>query len=107
MLNCTVINDKISQKRQNNMAADKKPVWVDKYAHTILKAYARSQGASMVDIASQLVLEQLNELSADAGLVSENEKLNSVIAPAVNRAKKKKRATQGKDVKFIGGVWLV
>ena len=87
--------------------ADKKPVWVDKHAHAILKAYARSQKVSMVEVASKLVLERLTELTADAGLVSENEKVEGAVAPAFARATTKRKATQGKNVRFLGGVWLV
>ena len=87
--------------------ADKKPVWVDKQAHAILKAYARAQKISMVDVASKLVLERLTELTADAGLVSQNEKTDQTVPTAQARATSKRKATQGKNVRFLGGVWLV
>lgn len=46
----------------------KKPVWVDEEAHVILKEYSKLAKVSMVDIASQLVLDRLRDLSPEAGL---------------------------------------
>jgi hypothetical protein len=50
------------------MAKKKKPVWVDEDAHGILKQYSKLVKSSMVDVASDMVLDKLGDLPADAGL---------------------------------------
>ena len=45
--------------------SDKKPVWVEEEAHAILKRYGSLVKKPMADVASELVLQHLSELSAD------------------------------------------
>jgi hypothetical protein len=42
--------------------ANKKPVWVDEDAHGLLKAYAKQIKKPMVEVASRLVLDRLEDL---------------------------------------------
>jgi len=49
----------------------KKPVWVEEEAHVILKEWAALTRISMVDVASQLVLENLRADGATEGLIGE------------------------------------
>jgi len=51
-------------------AKNKKPVWVDEEAHSILKAYAKLNGRSMLDMASELVLTRLADLDPEEGLTA-------------------------------------
>lgn len=46
--------------------SEKKPVWVDLDAHQMLKEYADLTKQSMVELASELVLNHLDELEGDA-----------------------------------------
>lgn len=46
--------------------SEKKPVWVDLDAHQMLKEYADLTKQSMVELASELVLNHLDELESDA-----------------------------------------
>lgn len=58
----------------------KKPVWVDEDAHVILKEWATLTRQSMVDVASQLVLETLGGGAAAPAVVVESV---VVITPVV------------------------
>ena len=81
----------------------KKPVWVDQEAHAILKAYSKLSKKAMVDVASELVLTRLGELSPDAGLQS------TPAAPAkkTTKSSKPKLRKEDRTVRYLGGVWLV
>ena len=57
----------------------KKPVWVDEDAHVILKEWATLTRQSMVDVASQLVLETLGGGAAAPAVVVES----AVVTPQV------------------------
>jgi hypothetical protein len=57
----------------------KKPVWVEEEAHVILKEWAALTRISMVDVASQLVLENLRADGATEGLIGE---VAAAAAPA-------------------------
>jgi hypothetical protein len=57
----------------------KKPVWVDEDAHVILKEWATLTRQSMVDVASQLVLETLGAGAAAPAVVVES----AVVTPQV------------------------
>jgi hypothetical protein len=48
--------------------SDKKPVWVDESAHAILKQYSKLTKESMVDVASRLVIDHLDDLDPASGL---------------------------------------
>jgi len=103
--------------------ATKKPVWVDEDAHAILKRYAKLTKSSMVDVASRLVLERLNDLSPDAGLTEPVEPAPAPVpaepvstkpAPVprpIQQAKRKPRKPMpdpnDKNVRFVGGIWIV
>lgn len=99
--------------------AGKKPVWVDEDAHAILKAYSKLNKRSMLDIASDLVLNRLNTLleepKAEEAPVEE---VAAAPAPEVKEEVKVKPEPRKKikpvrpsrddgDVRYLGGVWLV
>lgn len=101
----------------------KKPVWVDEDAHAILKQYAKLTKASMVEVASNLVLEKLSQLDPSSGLQTAvaSEAAPRAAAPMVQKpvavnapaakGKRKQRANAtdptAADVRFVGGIWLV
>ena len=103
--------------------ATKKPVWVDEDAHAILKRYAKLTKSSMVEVASRLVLDRLNDLSPDAGLTvpAEPEIAPKVAEPVSNKPAPTPRPIQkatrkprkprpdpnDKNTRFVGGIWLV
>lgn len=96
--------------------SDKKPVWVDESAHAILKQYSKLTKESMVDVASRLVIDHLDDLDPATGLGAEPK----VAAAAPEAAKRPARAPQaaipaqrprlpkadGND-RFLGGVWFI
>jgi len=97
--------------------SDKKPVWVDESAHAILKQYSKLTKESMVDVASRLVIDHLDDLDPASGLGGAEPK---AAAPAAESAKRPARAPQaavpaqrprlpkadGND-RFLGGVWFI
>ena len=97
--------------------SDKKPVWVDESAHAILKQYSKLTKESMVDVASRLVIDHLDDLDPASGLGGAEPK---VAAPAAETSKRPARAPQaaipaqrprlpkadGND-RFLGGVWFI
>lgn len=52
------------------MSADKKPVWLDDQAHTILKDYAKLVKKSATDVTSDLVLNYLHLLDSSDEVVA-------------------------------------
>ncbi len=103
--------------------ATKKPVWVDEDAHAILKRYAKMTKSSMVDVASRLVLSRLNDLSPDAGLTEPEEPAPAPvevepvstkpalkprpITPVKRKPRKPMPDPNDKNVRFVGGIWIV
>ncbi len=106
--------------------ADKKPVWVDESAHTILKEYAKLTKLRMVDVASDLVLnhietllEPANAKPAKAARAEEPSEpapvpQTRVEAEPVRRAARPRPPRKAPrpnpddtDVRYLGGVWLV
>ncbi|MCB9519854.1 MAG: hypothetical protein H6700_11075 [Myxococcales bacterium] len=108
-------------------AAGKKPVWVDEDAHAILKQYSKLTKASMVEVASNLVLSRLHDLDPASGLVgaSAAEPASTGAAAAAEPASNKpapmlkpieplkrtsKRAVPNVNdntIRYVGGIWLV
>lgn len=97
--------------------SDKKPVWVDESAHAILKQYSKLTKESMVDVASRLVLDHLDDLDPSSGLAGAEAK---APAPAPEAAKRPARAPQAPTPvqrprvpkadgsnRFLGGVWFI
>ena len=69
------------------MSADKKPVWLDDQAHTILKEYAKLIKKSATDVTSDLVIQHLASLeegaqSAPAAQASPAVEVAAPAAPA-------------------------
>ena len=107
--------------------ADKKPVWVDEDAHGLLKAYAKQIKKPMVEVASRLVLDRLEDLegaeSADEPVAAAPEPVAEEAAPAPvadpgARAARRRAARpapkrpsrpdpEDDSVRYLGGVWLV
>jgi len=107
--------------------ADKKPVWVDEDAHGLLKAYAKQIKKPMVEVASRLVLDRLDDLDneepAEEPAASTPEPAEEPVAaapvadPGARAARRRaarpapKRPTrpdpEDESVRYLGGVWLV
>ena len=90
--------------------SDKKPVWVDEAAHAILKEYSKLTKESMVDIASRLVLDHLQDLDpASAGgaelMIGDGAPEPTEKRPRVAKARPARVENEG--IRFLGGVWLV
>ncbi|MFT4704196.1 MAG: hypothetical protein ACI81R_001892 [Bradymonadia bacterium] len=101
--------------------SQKKPVWVDEEAHSILKRYSKLVKSAMVDVASRLVVERLNDLDPASGLETSAPAPAPVLdtarpqatAPASDRPKKPARAKAPRpdlideNTRFVGGIWIV
>ncbi len=103
--------------------AGKKPVWVDEEAHGVLKRYSKLVKSSMVEVASNLVLQNLENLDPEAGLeaapaapaapVQLDTARPTVTAPSTVEKQKSRKPRRNRpdphdaNTRFVGGIWLV
>ena len=103
--------------------AGKKPVWVDEEAHSVLKRYSKLVKASMVEVASSLVVEHLDTLSPEAGLEAAPAQSaapqhldtarptvttpSTVKKQSARKPKARRPDPNDASTRFVGGIWLV